>query len=89
MEMILLIPHNLGFGSILEMTLLGGCWDPLKVSWRTGEVEYSKNLKILNGLIETIPLILNVPGLGRNMRFPEIWGVSPNISGIQVLRRPI
>ena len=49
MEMILLIPLNLGFGSILEMKFLGGCWDPLKVSWGTDEVEYSKTSKFLMG----------------------------------------
>ena len=40
----------------------------------TGEVENSKKLKILNELIETIPLIPNVAGLGRNGKFPKIRG---------------
>ena len=38
-ETIPMIPHNLGFGSILEMTLLGGRWDPLEGSRGTGEIE--------------------------------------------------
>ena len=41
-----------------------------------------KKIKILNGLIETIPMIPHVAGLGRNLRFSEIRGeFSRNIRG--------
>ena len=70
-----MIPHNLGFCSILEMTNFGVGFGTL---WRgtgaTGETENTKIIKILNGRIMPIPMIPHVAGLGRNGKFPEIRG---------------
>ena len=72
-----MIPHNLCFGYILEMTVLGGRRDPSEGSWGDGRGRKSKKIKILNGLIETIPMIPHVTGLGKKLRFSEIRGGFP------------
>ena len=91
-ETILMIPHNPGFGWILEMTLLGGRWEAAgtlrRVPGRRGEVQNEKKSKNFDGLVETIPMIPHVAGWGRNMRFPEIQGSFPENFGDPGLLRP-
>ena len=54
----------------------------------TGEVENEKKLKNFDGLVETIPMIPHVAGLGRDMRLPEIRGGFPENFGDPGLLRP-
>ena len=87
-----MIPHNSGFGWILEMTLLGGRWEAAgtlrRVPGRRGEVQNEKKTKNFDGLVKTIPMIPHVAGLGREMRLPEIRGGFPENFGDPGLPRP-
>ena len=87
-----MIPHNPRLGLTLETTLLGGRWEAAgtlrRVPGRRGEVQNEKKSKNFDGLVETIPMIPHVAGLGREMRLPEIQGGFPENFGDPGLPRP-
>ena len=74
------------------MTLLGGRREAAGTLRRgpggTGEVENEIESKNFDGLVETIPMIPHVVGLGRYMRLPEIRGGFPENFGDPGLPRP-